>query len=263
MGQGITTWHYGLVARWWAEFNVGGNDVAFFRDAIQRCGEPALDAGCGTGRLLLPFLRSGMDVDGSDVSDDMLAWCATRAEEEGLSANLYAQAMHQLELPRLYRTVIVCGSFGVGGTRALDLEGLGRIHAHLEPGGMLLMDHHPPKRDSDYGRAGAEGLDLPLSWPEHGDRRLTSDGVALELRTRLLGADPVEGTITREISVRELVEGTEVRNETNSIVICGYSTEEVESMLKEVGFGDIQVTGALENRPPRPGDEFVMFEATA
>ena len=85
MGQDVTTWHYGLVARWWAEFNVGGDDVGFFRDAIERCGEPALDAGCGTGRLLLPFLRSGMDVDGSDVSGDMLGWCATKAEAEGLS----------------------------------------------------------------------------------------------------------------------------------------------------------------------------------
>ena len=82
MGQDVTTWHYGLVARWWAEFNVGGDDVGFFWDAIERCGEPALDAGCGTGRLLLPFLRSGMDVDGSDVSGDMLGWCATKAESE-------------------------------------------------------------------------------------------------------------------------------------------------------------------------------------
>ena len=234
MGQGVNTWHYGLVARWWAEFNVGGDDVGFFRDAIERCGEPALDAGC-----------------------------ATRAEAEGLSANLYTQAMHELELPRRYRTVIVCDSFGLGVTRALDLEGLRRIHAHLQPGGTLLMDHHPSKRDSDYDKARAEGLDLPLSWPEHGDRRRTSDGVELELRTRLLEADPIERTITREISVREFVEGAEVRNETNSIVICGYSTTEIESMLEGVGFGDIRVTGALEDRPPRPGDEFVMFEALA
>lgn len=263
MGQDITTWHYGLVARWWAEFNVGEDDVGFFRDAIERCGEPALDAGCGTGRLLLPFLRSGMDVDGSDVSGDMLGWCATKAEAEGLSANLYTQAMHELELPRRYRTVIVCGAFGLGGTRALDLEGLRRIHAHLQPGGTLLMDHHLADRDSDYGWALAEGLDLPLSWPEQGDRRRTSNGVELDLRTRLLEADPIERTITREICAREFVDGAEVRNETNSIVICGYSTTEVESMLEGVGFGDIRVTGALEDRPPRPEDEFVIFEAVA
>ncbi len=25
------TWHHGLVARWWAEFNQGGDDIAVFR----------------------------------------------------------------------------------------------------------------------------------------------------------------------------------------------------------------------------------------
>jgi hypothetical protein len=87
--------------------------------------------------------------------------------------------------------------------------------------------------------------------------------VELDLRTRLLEADPIERTITREICAREFVDGAEVRNETNSIVICGYSTTEVESMLEGVGFGDIRVTGALEDRPPRPEDEFVIFEAVA
>ena len=78
MRQGVNTWHYGLVALWWAGFKVGGDDVGFSRDAIERCGAPALDAGCGTGRLLLAFLRSGMDVDGSDMSGDMLGGEAGR-----------------------------------------------------------------------------------------------------------------------------------------------------------------------------------------
>jgi 2-polyprenyl-3-methyl-5-hydroxy-6-metoxy-1,4-benzoquinol methylase len=38
---------------------------------IERNGPPALDADCGTGRLSFPFLRAGLDVDGSDVSPDL------------------------------------------------------------------------------------------------------------------------------------------------------------------------------------------------
>ena len=41
MRDDVRTWHYGLVARWWAEFNEGVDDLEFFRDAIKRCGEPA------------------------------------------------------------------------------------------------------------------------------------------------------------------------------------------------------------------------------
>jgi len=63
------TWHYGLVARWWAEFDRDGADIGYFQRVIERCGEPALDLACGSGRLLLPFLRAGLDFDGCDVSE--------------------------------------------------------------------------------------------------------------------------------------------------------------------------------------------------
>ena len=78
------TWHYGLVARWWDEFNAAGpEELACFRAFVERDGQPALDLACGTGRLLLPLLREGFDVDGCDISPDMLARCQTRAAATG------------------------------------------------------------------------------------------------------------------------------------------------------------------------------------
>ena len=59
----VQTWHYGVVARWWAEFNTAGPEIAYFRQFIEGDGQPALDAACGTGRLLLPYIRDGFDVD--------------------------------------------------------------------------------------------------------------------------------------------------------------------------------------------------------
>src|SRR5712691_1048617 len=80
------TWHHGLIARWWAEFNVAPADVlAYFSTAIRRFGEPALDLGCGTGRILIPFLRDGFDVDGVDVSADMIAEANAEAQRLGLT----------------------------------------------------------------------------------------------------------------------------------------------------------------------------------
>jgi len=118
------TWHYGLIARWWAEFNVSGPEIDYFRRSVEAGGQPALDVACGTGRLLIPYLRAGLEVDGCDISGDMLALCRERAEAEGLSPNLYRQPMHRLDLPRRYRTIFVCGSFGLGGDRDHDLEAL-------------------------------------------------------------------------------------------------------------------------------------------
>ncbi|MFN2175585.1 MAG: class I SAM-dependent methyltransferase [Anaerolineales bacterium] len=103
-------WHYGLVARWWAEFNSEGPEIEYFMDLIKRYGDPALDVACGTGRLLIPFLRAGLEVDGCDISADMIVLCTQKAQTEGFSPQLYRQAMHELALPRKYKTIVVCGS---------------------------------------------------------------------------------------------------------------------------------------------------------
>ena len=61
-------------------------EVGYYRDIIERSGQPALDAGCGPGRLLCQYLRAGLDVDGCDISPDMLELCRARAEADGRHA---------------------------------------------------------------------------------------------------------------------------------------------------------------------------------
>ena len=115
-------------------------EVGYYREIIERSGGPALDAGCGPGRLLCQYLRAGLDVDGCDISPDMIDLCRRRAEAEGLTPSLHVQSNAGLDLPRRYRTIVSCGTFGLNGTRADDLESLRRFHAHLEPGGTLAVD---------------------------------------------------------------------------------------------------------------------------
>ena len=59
------------------------SDRFFFLDIIQRYGQPVLDIGCGTGRLLLDYLAQGIDVDGVDNSPQMLALCRQKAAQQG------------------------------------------------------------------------------------------------------------------------------------------------------------------------------------
>ena len=136
----IGTWHHGLVADWWAEFNTAGPELDYFGHFIET-GQPALDAGCGSGRLLLPWLRAGYDVDGCDVSADMISRCRDLADSEGLAPTLWVQALHDLAPPRRYATIVVCGVFGLGSTREQDKLALRRLNESLEPGGTLLIDN--------------------------------------------------------------------------------------------------------------------------
>src|SRR5512139_3061200 len=133
-------WHYGLMAERWAESDDDTPELPFLLKQIARFGQPVLDVACGTGRLLLPLLRAGIDVDGCDLSNDMLHHCRKKAVGEGFDPNLYTQPMHAFDLPRRYNTIYICDSFGLSGSRENDLETLRRCHAHLMDHGALLVN---------------------------------------------------------------------------------------------------------------------------
>jgi hypothetical protein len=78
------------------------------------------------------------------VSADLVALCRDRARREGCDPTLVVQPLHELDPPRRYRTIVVCGVFGLGSTRAQDQEALRRFHHWLEPGGTLLLDNEVP-----------------------------------------------------------------------------------------------------------------------
>jgi SAM-dependent methyltransferase len=130
-------------------------DHDFFKQVLEENPGPALDIGCGTGRLLVRFLEYGFDVDGLELSADMLAICRRKAEAKGFQPNLYLQNMITMSLPRKYRTIFIpCGSFVL----VLDYEEakqtMRRFYDHLEPGGILaftLFDMFGPDRDIKIG----------------------------------------------------------------------------------------------------------------
>ena len=260
------TWHYGVVARWWAEFNLDGPEIDYFRPFVE-AGQPALDAACGTGRLLVPYLKAGLDVDGSDISTDMLAFCRERAEREGLEApNLYAQPMHELDIPRRYRTVVVCGGFGLGGHREHDAEGLRRLYEHLEPGGVLVLDNEVPYAWSPShwwkywlkeGRS-----ELPRPWRDEGERRVGSDGVEYELRSRLVDFDALAQRVTLEMRASMRRDGELVAEDEHVLVMTLYFTHELLLMLEQAGFVDVELRAGYTDAAPTRDDDFVVFIAT-
>jgi SAM-dependent methyltransferase len=257
------TWHYGVIAKWWAEFNVSGPEIAYFQRFIEDDGQPALDAACGTGRLLVPYLRAGLDVEGCDISPDMLALCREAAEREGLAPTLHAQALHELELPRRYQTIVVCGGFGLGGSREHDLVALTRLYEHLEPGGQLLLDNEVPYADKWMWPRWLKGGrdDLPRSFPPPGERRRGSDGAEYELRTRLLALDPLEQHVTLEIMGEMWRYGELVERSTHVLQMTLYFKNELLLMLEQTGFRDVVVRGGYTDAEPTSDDDFLVFVA--
>jgi SAM-dependent methyltransferase len=257
------TWHYGLVARYWAEHNTDGLEIAYFQKLIELNGQPALDAGCGTGRLLIPFLQAGLDVDGCDLSPDMLAQCQEKAMRLGLRPNLYQQALHELELPRRFQAIVVCGVFGIGGTRQQDFLALQRFYQHLEPGGVLLLDNETPYANAKEWQFWLSGSrdQLPEAWPETIGKAPPQDGSDYELYSRIAALDPLEQRLT--LQMRTLLwQGAQIiTDDVYTLTSNLYFRNELRQMLELAGFEVEAIQGDYTPAEATAENRFIVFIA--
>jgi SAM-dependent methyltransferase len=264
MSEQPQTWHYGLIARWWAEFNAPDPDeLAFYRSIIEGDGQPALDLACGAGRLLLPLVSAGLDVDGCDISPDMLTYCREGAARQGLTARLYEQAMHDLDLPRSYQTIYICDSFGLGGRRDQDAAALQRCYDHLVPGGTLVFSHELPNHDAEYWLywLPEQRRRLPEAWSMEGTRKRTADGDEIELRARVVDLDPLEQRLTLEMRAELWSEGRLAVQEDRLLQATLYFCNEILLMLANAGFADVYVRAGYSVRNPTAEDTTLVFIA--
>jgi len=258
-GDDIVTWHHGLMAQWWANFNLEGPEIYYFRPLVES-GQPALDAACGTGRLLVPWVTAGLDVDGVDASADMIAHCREAAHRVGRSPALYVQPLHRLDLPRRYGCIVACGGFGLGATREQDVEALRRLFTHLEPGGLLALDYEVEEFDFELWRTWSPVPPDP-SPPAPADRQLGPDGFEYALRHRFVAVDHDTRRLTREIQAWQWSGSDLVAHETHELLTNVYTSAEILEALGEAGIHNVEVVGGYHGGEPTGEEEFLVYLA--
>jgi len=239
----------GLAAATW---DPSGGDAAqddhdFILHLLENQHGPALDVGCGTGRLLLRYLRAGFDVDGIDTSADMLAICRRKAEPLGVMPNLYQQAMQQLELPRRYATIYIpCGTFCLVTNRSEAWETLIRLYAHLDDGGVLVFNLFWPFADGEPLSTNPLG-----KYGEWGElwSHVQPDGSVIAQHLMRVNIDRAEQLFTARRRYQRLVSGRVVAEEIFDANERWYFQHEMLLMLERAGFQDLQVKGNWTDQP--------------
>jgi ubiquinone/menaquinone biosynthesis C-methylase UbiE len=128
-------------------------DVAFFVEVAKEAGGRVLEVGCGTGRVLIPTARAGVEITGLDLSPDMLKICrarlATERNEVRSMVKLVKGDMRAFELPERFRlATLPFRPFQNLTTVEDQLACLGCIHRHLEEAGRIILDIFNPKLES-------------------------------------------------------------------------------------------------------------------
>jgi ubiquinone/menaquinone biosynthesis C-methylase UbiE len=113
-------------------------------------------------------MQEGIDIDGVDISPEMIAKAREKADQLVLKPNLYVQAMQELDLPRRYQTIIVPSSSFLHLINGSDIrEALKRFYEHLNPGGVLamslrVMDSNPVEADWEIDSEAVRPSDAAL-----------------------------------------------------------------------------------------------------
>ncbi|WGV28169.1 class I SAM-dependent methyltransferase [Halotia branconii] len=128
---------------------IGGKypDVPYYIKHLSQVGGRILEAMVGTGRLLIPLLEAGLNVEGVDTSPDMLANCRKHCTARELNPVLYEGSVENLDLPGKFRAIAVSfGSFMLL-ERTAAIAALQAFTRHLEPHGRIYIDLELPIED--------------------------------------------------------------------------------------------------------------------
>jgi SAM-dependent methyltransferase len=205
------------VADYWAAVNVDAPELDLYRQHLR---SPVLDAGCGAGRLLVPLREEGFNVDGCDASADMIERCRRRAPD----ATLWVSALHDLDPPRRYASIVCSGVLGLGTTREQDVRALERLHGALLPGGTLVLDND----------------EQPFHWQVR-DWNEPSDG-DISLRTRVDAVEEEDRCV--HMTIRAEAGGN--RCEEHTLTMRFWYRDELVPLLERAGFADIRVLPGVD-----------------
>lgn len=163
-------------------------DVNFFVEMAQRSGGPVLELGCGTGRVLIPTAKSGIEIVGLDASPLMLSVCREKLLSDSKDVRskvtgLVQGDMRTFELGRKFSLVTIpFRPFQHLLTVEDQISCLENIRKHLVAGGKLVLDIFNPSlphlADERYLQ-------------EHGEEPefTTTDGRKVVRRARIVSRD--------------------------------------------------------------------------
>lgn len=226
-------------------------EIDFWTRCVQSAGQPVLELGSGTGKVLIPLMERGFDVTGIDTSGDMMARCRSRCQAKGLTPQLYEQSMLEFTLPRQFRLVILpSGSLGLF-TRDEEIRSMfSRVKAHLAPGGVFVygfesVPQSPGENNGDWTGGWTRGPgEVVIAWRRHWHY------------------DKDSHIWKCLFVVEKFISGRLADTEANERVGRFFTVDEAVEYARAAGFEDIQVADRVTEKPPRVDSLSIIVRCT-
>ena len=227
----------------------GRDDADFWRAIAADADGPVLELGCGTGRVLLPLARAGVEITGLDLSPRMLERCRVRLESEAPAVRarvrLVAADMTSFDIGRRFAAVI-CPFAGFQQLATVDeqLACLERCRRHLRPHGRLVLDlpnpdPAPPSHVQDERGDGEASAEL-VEW---------TDGRRIRWWMTVTGYDRSQQCNECEVTYEIIAADGARRRLIETLALRYVFRFELEHLLFRTGFDVVAMYGDYDSSP--------------
>jgi SAM-dependent methyltransferase len=222
-------------------------DVPFYVELAKGMGGPVLEIACGTGRVLLPIAREGIEIHGVDNSPAMLRILRAHLKEEppkvASRVQLHEGDMRSFRLERKYPLAIIpFRPMQHMYTVTDQVSALSTAAFHLAETGILAFDVFFPKFELMNSGMGEEKLEF--EWPDP-----TNPNRVVRRYFRKDSVDKIQQTFCFTFIVRTY-EGDRIVLEENTPMMLGYySYPHLRALFLLAGLDVVNEYGSFASTP--------------
>lgn len=228
-------------------------DLEFYETCLAKLNiqAPILEPAVGTGRLMIPLLKKGYDLFGFDLSSQMLEICQEnlRAHHEN-PERVYQASFTNFHYDQKFAAIVIPSGTFLLMTEDQDIQtALQNFYTHLMPEGQLIFDIFL-QPDFQVGRTQIR------EFPIHTDEKISLTMTEAEINHLT--------QVTTTYHRYEVWNNHQlVQTELEVFRLKWLGLQEIELLLKNAGFNNIQITANYqENSAPTSASDTINVIAT-
>lgn len=235
------------------EQNEGAStDLAFYMDYAYKANGPILEPMCGTGRFLIPMLQAGLDIEGFDASQHMLdALRQKYAQISNEEPPVWQEFLQDFSSSKLYKLIFIpFGSWGLITDIETSKKCLEIMYKHLEKGGKFVIEIETPASISkECG-----------TWIRDAKTRDDGSQIAIDV---LMSYDAKTQMFSAKCRYESIINNEIVASEEEYFEQYIYKFDEMDKLLKEVGFSEIKKYQNYQKAAAiNPDTPIIFYECT-
>ncbi|PGM90051.1 class I SAM-dependent methyltransferase [Bacillus cereus] len=225
----------------------GGKELDFYLSFAKDKNMTVLEPMCGNGRMLIPFMQNGVNIEGFDISKDMLKVCKEKAEKLNLKPVVSQGRIEKFHSDNKYDLIMIpIGSFSLLPNNLVDIS-LQNMKNNLKEDGKLLLT---------ILQGGNEAEQI-LDWIETNRKEINNE---LIVEYRKVSYDEAQKLLNIILKYEVIQDEKIVETEIMDFPIRLYNLKEFENILITNGFSQIVIHEIKDGYGE--GNSFHVFECS-